>query len=279
MMPNDENEVFQVPFDRHWDEAIPIYLQIRDFLKMNIMSGQIVGALPGELRLAGYFGVSRGTVKQAVEELVGQNLLYRARGSGTFVNSREVDKYYQEISSFTGAIALQGYEPTITMIGLSRQRASAAVAERLHMAPDRDVFIYRRAVSANAVPVAVTDSYLPADLFDGFQVDDPHQSLYMMLRNRFGVTPVRADEEYSIAVVDDVVAGLLQISPRSSVLSVLRLTQDQNANRIEYAVTWFVHATLNVTTLHAGAQSSIGGNGLVDDSNQWRQSLELKYDL
>ncbi len=68
------------------DPDIPLYLSIRNVIRDRILSSVYHNKIEGEIALASEFGVSRGTVKQAIEALVSDGLLYRKQGKGTYVN-------------------------------------------------------------------------------------------------------------------------------------------------------------------------------------------------
>ncbi|NMA74935.1 MAG: GntR family transcriptional regulator [Bacteroidales bacterium] len=99
----------------------PLYMQIYHYLKEKIITGELEPnmQLPTELDLAEQFGVSRITSKRALMELENENLIYRRRGSGSFVKERIEQKYIKSkkdenkiismILPFDGSTGLAGY--------------------------------------------------------------------------------------------------------------------------------------------------------------------------
>lgn len=70
----------------------PIYIKIHNQLRENIEDGKwkVGEKIPAERELAGYFSVSRMTLRQAIQELVDEGILERRVGSGTFVDRKSV---------------------------------------------------------------------------------------------------------------------------------------------------------------------------------------------
>lgn len=74
----------------HKESTVPLYRQLKEILKEAIRRGEFRPGdrLPTEMELCETFGVSRITVRQALNELANEGFLYRQQGSGTFVNDR-----------------------------------------------------------------------------------------------------------------------------------------------------------------------------------------------
>lgn len=81
----------------------PVYIQIHNQLRQNIEDGEwkVGDKIPAERELANDFGVSRMTLRQAIQALVDEGILERRVGSGTFVANRKVQEKMSGITSFT----------------------------------------------------------------------------------------------------------------------------------------------------------------------------------
>jgi GntR family transcriptional regulator len=153
-----------------------LYRKIADDLRGRILDGELgPGAkLPTEQDLMGRYGVSRNTVRLAVQELANQGLITTqpGRGGGSSVRDRFMLTYYASRENSPGSehtvefekiIRAQGAEPR-EIFSLSVVEASAAIAERL-LVPEGSVVILRRLKrSANDEPVSLQESYYPEDL-------------------------------------------------------------------------------------------------------------------
>ena len=258
------------------DDPRPLYVQIMEALRRQILSGQIRDRLTGEIELAQKLGPSRGTVQQAIGALVREGLLNRRRGLGTFVNADRVESYYREISSFTGAMKAQGRSPCVRLLALRLGTASPDIAARLSLKADEDVFFYARTVHLDEVPIVLTHSDIPAARFPGLSISEPDESLYKILRQEFGVTPFRARDSYLVESASSDVAKSLQLQEGSPVFRVERVTFDQTGSPMEYAVSWFNKGRLTVEiapmSLFLEEQFHAGGS-----VGQWHHQVMSEY--
>jgi GntR family transcriptional regulator len=233
-------------FDADSTDPRPLYERIRQYLRWQILSGQIKQRLEGELELAARLGTSRGPIQQAIGALVADGLLYRKRGRGTFVNQERVDKYYLEISSFTGTMKAQGLSPAVKIIAFFREQPGPALAEALGLEAGDEVFVYKRTVALEGVPVVMTISKIPTRRFPTLHISEADSSLYAILRTRFGSTPIQVRDVYEAEGADKEVADALSIAEGTPLLQVTRLAFDQTGEPIEHAVSRFVFGKLTV---------------------------------
>lgn len=94
------------------DSSKPLYIQVKESLKNDIKSKKYPAGskLPSEKALCDKFAVSRITIRQALEMLENQGLIYTAHGKGTFVKEGVIDSNLQKISSFGETLKHMGYE-------------------------------------------------------------------------------------------------------------------------------------------------------------------------
>lgn len=228
------------------DDPRPIYVQIMEALRRQILSGQIRERLTSEIELAQQFGTSRGTVKQAINGLVHEGFLHRHRGLGTFVNADQVERYYQEISSFTGTMNAQGLSPGVKLLRFDRRKPPPEIADALRLAPDEETYFYSRVVLLHGEPIVFTDSYIPAKRFPGLAISKPGESLYKILRQGFGATPFRAKDTYTPAIASGPVAAALRLAKGVPVFRVERIATDASGQELELAISWYNKGRLTV---------------------------------
>jgi len=228
------------------DDPRPLYVQIMETLRRQVLSGQIREKLTSEIELAQQLGTSRGTVQQAINGLVQEGLLHRHRALGTFVNADRVESYYHEISSFTGSMKAQGLSPSVNLLHFGRQPASAQHAALLQLAEGEDIFWYSRSVHIDGMPIVLTDSYIPAQRFPSLEITAPGDSLYKILRQEFGATPFWAKDSYTPELATADVAKALGIAEGLPVFRVQRVARDQGGIPIELAVSWYHKGSLSV---------------------------------
>lgn len=259
------------------DDPRPLYIQIKEALRRQVLSGQIREKLTSEIELAQQLGTSRGTVQQAIAGLVQEGLLHRHRGLGTFVNLDRVESYYREISSFTGTMKAQGLSPTVHLLHFGREAPTQEQAGLLQLEPGEDIFWYARSVHLDGVPIVFTDSYIPASRFPGLQITAPGESLYKILRQEFGATPFRAKDTYTPELATARVAKALAIKTGTPVFRVERVAYDQGEVPIELAVSWFhkgrVTVEISPMSLFLEEQFFTGS----PHASQWHHQLVTEY--
>lgn len=228
------------------DDPRPLYIRIMDSLRRQILSGEIRDALTSEIELAQQLGTSRGTVQQAIAGLVREGLLHRRRGAGTFVSRDNVEKYYREISSFTGTMVSQGLAPEVRVQTFRRAAASAETARVLALDAGEDVFYYARAVALDGTVRVFTESWMPATRFAGLTIAAPGESLYTILRREFAATPSWASDSYTPALAEGEIAAGLAVTPGTPIFRIERATLDQSRMPIEHAISWFASGRIVV---------------------------------
>lgn len=172
----------------------PLYQQLRRALRDAIEDRRLAAeeALPPEREIAEEFGVSRITVRKALDALVAEGMLTRRQGAGTFVAAREearVEKSFSKLSSFSEDMVSRGRRPESVWLS----RASGAVTPEesltLGLSPGALVYRFNRIRYADGEPMALEHSTiagfcLPSEMAVG-------ESLYEAL-DRHSARPVRA---------------------------------------------------------------------------------------
>lgn len=92
---------------------LPLYYQLKEVLRQQIRAGHLEphAAIPSEPELVASYHVSRATVRQALNELVHEGLLYRQHGKGTFVCEPRIQKTLSELASFSEELKRRGKQP------------------------------------------------------------------------------------------------------------------------------------------------------------------------
>ena len=219
----------------------PPYRQIAGFLRMAIESGELKAGekLPSEARLTEHFKVARMTARQALQELKGEGLVISEHGKGVFVrpmppvrrlaSDRFARAHRQEgKAAFLAEAEKVGYVPGVDQIDVSRGNADEQIAERLKVEPGANVVIRARRYLANARPIEVATSYIPADFAAGTaieQQDTGPGGLYARLEET-GHTLARFTEEVGARMPTPDERKTLEIGPGIPVLLVLRTAFD-----------------------------------------------------
>lgn len=213
---------------------VPLYFQIATRLEQAIAGGQIAAGarLENEIAIGERLGLSRPTVRRAIQELVDKGLLVRRRGIGTQVVQGPVSRPV-ELTSLYEDLAGSSRSPSTAVLTHDVVAADATVAEHLGVAAGAEVTHLRRLRLTNDVPVAVLENYLPLDVAEFSTEDLERDGLYHLLRGhrvtikvaqqRIGARRTRGDE-----------ARLLNLEKGSPVLTMERTAFDSSGRAVEY---------------------------------------------
>ena len=213
----------------------PLYQQIKGLLLQSLQSGEWKPgeSIPSEMDLAARFRVSQGTVRKAIDELASENLLVRRQGKGTFVAThaeQHVQYRFLKLMPDRGDAATEGPAER-RIIDCRSSRASAEVARALGLRSGESVIQARRVLAFRGVPTILEDLWLPGAAFKGLtaqQMSDYPGPTYAMLELEFGVRMVRADEKIRAVLPDAEQSALLQVTPATPLLSVIRTSYTYN---------------------------------------------------
>lgn len=190
--------------------------------------------LPSERDLMQRYGVSRMTVRQAVEMLADEGLVYRVRGSGTFVaESRKIVKSLR-LSSFSEDIRARHMQPGSRLLARQTVPADADVARDLFLEPGTPVIHLERLRTADGEPMCLENVWVPERLVPELAEQEEVDSLYSWLA-RAGADPEYADQTIRATVVNVAAAELLGVPPHSPALEIFRITHDTRGRAVERA--------------------------------------------
>src|SRR5438045_6796668 len=148
---------------------------------------QVGEAIPSERRLSSELGISRLTVRAALDDLVRDGYLERRQGSGTFVSEPKIAQQLT-LTSFSEDMRRRGMVAGSRTIELRETHAGAAVGRALNVSPDARVVLIRRLRLADGEPMALETLHVPAALVPGLmreQLEDA--SFYELLERDYGV--------------------------------------------------------------------------------------------
>ncbi len=217
--------------------AVPAYAQIEDQLATRIESGELREGerLPPERDLADGLGVSRMTVRQALASLAARGLVERGVGRGTFVARVKLDHDLGRVAGFSELMARQGLEAGAKLISASECPAPDPVAAALGIAAGAPVYRIQRLRFGGGVPLAIEDSWIPAAPFPGLLELGLTRSLYALMRDLFGLEPVRAVERLEPVVARPHEAAALEVAPGSPLMLVERTAYAADGTAVELA--------------------------------------------
>lgn len=221
-----------VSIDR--SSPVPLYHQLSEQLAAAISKGTLQPGDPfeNEVALAERLGLSRPTVRQAIQELVTQGLLLRRRGLGTTVANRKIHRR-AELTSLWDDLARANREPSSDLLS-HEHVVDERVAAALDLPPDALLLsVVRLRYSANE-PLAILHNWLPPEHSDLTLDELEGNSLYALLRER-GVRPVVAHQTIGARMPTATERRRLGMKPGEPVLTMTRSAFDQMGRPVEYA--------------------------------------------
>lgn len=216
----------------------PRYREVADALQRQIAAGELGShdRLESEREIAERFGLSRMTARQAVELLVRRGVVYRRPGSGTYVSPPRVVHSLQRLAGFSEQMRLQGIRPGGRVLEMRSVEPDAAARRALGLERGDAAWMVRRLRYGDDEPLLLETFWVPQALCPELAADElAEQSLYEVMRTRFGIEPESAETSLEPAALDAADARHLTARPGSPAILVVRTTRDRRGRAIEFA--------------------------------------------
>ena len=217
----------------------PLYDQLVDILTDKIEHEYRPGdLLPSERELSDRYGLSRTTVRLALQELERLGLVIRQHGRGTFVADRSAQTTnLSQAYSFSEQMRSMGREPSTTILEFSVIEADKNLAEHMGTRIGERLYKIKRLRSADDMPMMVERSYLPVRKF--MTLKRPmleKKALYDIVEQDFREKIGVAEEEFFASIACPADAHLLDISEGAPVLDLIRTTYNTSNETVEYTL-------------------------------------------
>lgn len=205
----------------------PLYHQIKQIVRAEIEQGvyRPGDRLPTEVELMQRYGVSRITVRQALDELEAEGVIVRRHGKGTYVAEKRIEQDLVRLTDFVEDMELAGLSPSSQVLAFLHEPASREVAEALTLTEGEEVVRVDRLRLANGRPIAYDTTWLPLRFGLLLSKDAlAHETIYHILETRYTI-PVEAGTFHITAVSASAEqAQLLEITPGIGLLLIQRVS-------------------------------------------------------
>ena len=216
----------------------PLYKEIRRLLTETISAGEWKPgeAIPAEWKLAERFQVAIGTVRKAVDELVGENILIRQQGRGTFVaahNRARLMFHFFHIVRDDGS----KLTPEVVMLSFDKGVADAEEAGHLGIKPAAKVFRIRNVLRLADAPIIYDTIVIPQALFPKLtaaKFKARPNTIDHLYQSAFGITVVRSAERLRARLADAESAAVLEVGLRAALLEIRRVALTFNDAPVEF---------------------------------------------
>jgi GntR family transcriptional regulator len=224
------------------NSPIPLHSQLRATIDRKIESGEWTpeAQVPSERELCEQFQVSRITVRQALHQLVTDGRLIRIHGRGTYVATSPLKKQLLPLVGFSEDMMQRGQRPGARVLRFESATASLAVAQALRLSAGEGVVVLRRLRLANGRPMALETVYIPEQMVPALLEESlEDRSLYQLLRQKYGIRPARAVQQWQAVPCPAADSKLLDVKKQSPVLQIQRTTFDADGRPFEYLESFF----------------------------------------
>jgi len=213
---------------------IPMYFQVATIIEQAINDGILPpgSRLENEVALGERLGLSRPTVRRAIQELVGKGLLVRRRGIGTQVVQRPLTRKV-ELTSLFDDLERGSKHPTTTLLSREMITADDHIAEVLSIPSGSPVLHVKRVRSSDGVPLAVLENFLPEEFGDITEEDLRARGLYQLMRSRGTLLSV-AQQTIGARAATHEESRLLNVKDHGPVLTMDRTAYNNNGRAVEY---------------------------------------------
>lgn len=218
---------------------VPYYVQVKEQVTREIERGDWPpgSLLPSEAELCARFDVSRTVVRQAMQEMEFEGLIYRRRGKGSFVTDRKVhERLVQKLTGFYQDMIDQGHSVTNRVLRQTVAPAGSDIARPLGLEPTAEVVVIERLrlvngnainFSVSSVPYAICPSLLTADLVN--------QSLYAFIERACHQRIVRGRRTIEAILATDEIAQLLGVDADMPMFRITSICFLADGTPIEHA--------------------------------------------
>lgn len=213
---------------------VPLYFQVAEQVESAIVSGSLAPGekLENEVSLARGLGLSRPTMRQAMQLLVDKGMLVRRRGVGTQVMHGQVRRPL-ELTSLHDDLVRAGEEPRTEILELGRLEADEVLAAELHLEVGAPLWSLARRRFIGPEPLALMHNYLPCEVIDLASLDLEQGGLYAALRQA-GITMSVAHQRIGARPASATEAALLDEKRGAPLLTMERRAYDNSGRAVEF---------------------------------------------
>jgi GntR family transcriptional regulator len=213
------------------------YVAVRDSLRDQIMHGGFAedGKLPSESALRARFGVSRVTVRLALDALRQAGLIEGRQGKGYFVRRLPAVQDLGRLQGFGEMMAPLGLDVRSEVVEVAELPASAELQKALQLERSARVVRISRVRIAGGAPLSYDVSHFPIDVGRRLEhLDLGHADIFALLERDLGIELGYADVSLSVAIADGRLAGRLGVRPGDPLVLIMRLTHDREGRPIDF---------------------------------------------
>jgi len=246
----------------------PLYQQLAEIINKRIESGQYEqnDKLPSENELMETYGISRHVIRQTLNTLRQQGLIYTEHGMGSFVCERRVDKALDVLQSYHKSMERSGYQVSVDIIDMKLVSTPDFVREEMFTSID-EVFFLQRVGYQNENPLNILQSYLlPGTWGNDTLMKFNGGSLYQFLEEHCDLKLVRSSNIIEVCFAKDYESRLLDIARGTVLMQISSISYDRDDQPVEYS-----------RVIYPGASFRFKFESRMIDNQQLQEEKEMVY--
>ncbi|GAI20998.1 unnamed protein product [marine sediment metagenome] len=221
---------------------VPYYYQLEQLLREKIENGRLKpgDALSSEAELCSTFRVSRTVVRQALNKLCQDGVVYKEKGRGTFVAKPKLqEKFIQRTYGFYQEMKEKGLEVESKVLEHESVEPPARIRTLLKLPEGQKVVKTFRLRSVNKELVMFTTTYVRSDLCPGLEKEDlTNRSLYQLLWDKYRLKISYGHRTLGAVAASKYEADMLKVPRRSPLIYLESVSYLEDGTPIEYFEAW-----------------------------------------
>jgi len=233
----------KILFDK--DSSIPLYSQVENWMRSRIITGEWPPGykLPPEVELAEKLNISRGTLRQAISNLVSEKMIEQSQGKGTFVGKSifEQSWAYKLVSTYE-ELNWQGIRfETKVLNQCVKEISETRILRKLKIDQKKAEVVYlKRLRLIDDTPVVIHETFFPVDGFRKLlDVDFTQKGMTETLENELKIDLHYADHTITAIYTEKEISDLLDLTYGKPIIYNEHVLYSRSGNVVEFTKGWF----------------------------------------
>ncbi|MSS11330.1 GntR family transcriptional regulator [Clostridium sp. WB02_MRS01] len=226
------------------DNDLPLYLAIAKQIRESILNSKYAyhEMLPTKIRMMKQYAVSKTTIRQAVNQLVEENLVQKVQGSGTFVTYRKQDEILKRSSNIlplSEELRLMGKTFKTRVISFEIINADQHTADKLGISSGEKIYTFELLRFGDGLPLCLEHSYMPVEPFTDLNIQYLEASKYNYVENIKHLKIAYSHQTVSVILSTERLENLLNLKKHSPLLKIQHMTYLECGSILDFTTIYF----------------------------------------
>ncbi|MEF2247170.1 GntR family transcriptional regulator [Paenibacillus sp. IITD108] len=231
----------------------PLYIQVQNWIKEKIESGEWGPKykLLSETDLAASLEISRGTIKQAIKNLIDEDVLIQIHGKGTFVVGKQIESAAAErLVSISESLYGEKIDFSTSLLGMNIIVAAKPVDKHLGLSKGDPIHFLQRVRSIDNCPFVYLENYLPVKLFPNLDsYDFEKETLFSIIEQDYGLAIHHGKRSFVARGSDERISSIFGIDIGTPLIFLEQITYAADHTPIEYSEVWLRSDLMKLTSI------------------------------